>query len=65
MIFIASFTAYFEKYFGLWSSLSASRLQNLNQKKKKPEITRTNPEVGYDSVELIGHKVKSDFELVK
>ena len=64
MIFIARFTAYFEKYFGLWSSLSASRLQNLSQK-KKPEITRTNPEVGYDSVELIGHKVKSDFELVK
>ena len=47
-------------------SLSVKVTESKEKKKKKnPEITRTNPEVGYDSVELIGHKVKSDFELVK
>lgn len=35
MKIMATFTAYVEKYFGLWHALSASRLQNLNKKKKK------------------------------
>ena len=34
MKIIATFTAYFEKYFGLWPALSESRLQNLKKKKK-------------------------------
>ena len=32
MKIIATFTAYFEKYFGLWPAPSASSLQNLNKK---------------------------------